>query len=161
MNFILVGNIIISNPCQPGILYTRELIFIFILSGTILRFLTRWGGRGGGWLKNVTRIREGGDEGGRGRGRGRGRPPKPHPKRQQLGPVDDGFFYVRARPAGRPAGTRVHWHRRIDVILDATLPYRSYVFIIPYRQLVTPVALSLLLFIRYTAYWVSFLGSIP
>lgn len=39
---------------------------------------------------------------GTGQGRGRGRPPKPqHPKRQQLGPVDDGFFYVRTYVAGR------------------------------------------------------------
>lgn len=56
MNFILVGNIIISNPCRPGILYTRELIFIFIFSGTILRFLTRWGGEGRGWLKERENI---------------------------------------------------------------------------------------------------------
>lgn len=35
-------------------------------------------------------------------GEGEGRPPKPqHPKRQQLGPVDDGFFYVRTYVAGR------------------------------------------------------------
>lgn len=50
MNFILVGNIIISaNPSRTraaGI--PSELIFIFILSGTILfRFLTRSSGGGG------------------------------------------------------------------------------------------------------------------
>lgn len=95
---------------------------------------------------------------GTGQGRGRGRPPKPqHPKRQQLGPVDDGFFYVRTYVRGRPGALTSH---RIDVIPDATLPYRSYVFIIPYRQLVTPVALPLPSpspFIRYTV----LLGVVP
>lgn len=66
-------------------------------------------------------------------------------------------LFLRTYVRGRPGALTSH---RIDVIPDATLPYRSYVFIIPYRQLVTPVALPLPSpspFIRYTV----LLGVVP